>query len=108
MAFDMTIAASRRKDRINWNEQYLFRVVELQDLPCPSLEMIWEQFYEDPRIPPDQATAVIQELDLLDKFLRANPDPEINLPAWIATHARLREFFREAVQRNSMIITCSD
>jgi hypothetical protein len=60
MAFDMY--AGDMHEAIGNHEEFLFALIEENDVRFPVLLMIWADFYEDPRLSSAQANALIHEL----------------------------------------------
>lgn len=108
MAFDMQIAGTALVDQIDDDEEYLFILIEEHNLDCPILSAIWESFYEGPRIFPNQANSISEELALIDQLIKSTPKLRAEAQNWGNLHLRLKKFFAEASRLNAFIRCLSD
>ena len=98
MAFDMY--AGDRRERIESHEEFLFSLAS--DAPnYPELSALWENFYNSPRLSPQQANAVVHELIALLAANGGNTNKVLN-----SVVGRLLPFFSAAC-RNGHEIRCS-
>lgn len=108
MAFDMMIAKTGRRDRINHDEEYFLKLVHVEDLDCPNLYRIWDDFYKGPSLYPNHSAQILQELSVVDRFIQKVGVESIDVRQWFSLNSRLLAFFQEAVSESSMIYTESD
>ena len=104
----MKITKSGRKDKIDHDEEYILSLIEQHDLECPILGRIWEAFYDGPKIYPDLARSIVTELDLINAFLESHQEHNKAPKQWSLSYLRLRDFFSDASNNNSIIACISD
>jgi len=80
VAFDLI--AFNRRACIDHCDELLFDVATLAGVPGPTLERLWEKFYDGPRFTADESKALASELRALHQVIVANP--EIIQLAWEA------------------------
>lgn len=108
MALDMKLSDSSLTSEIDHDEEQYLRLMELNDLPCPNLCRIWEQFYDSPRIYHTDSSLILEELTCIDQFIRAATPEGISLAKWSKTYEKLSRFFDEASRTKSMVQCISD
>lgn len=98
MAFDMY--ADQLNENIEHNEEYIFSYInELDEFPL--LNWIWNQFYNSPRINPEQSNDIVHELIALSALHKS--DKQL-----INTIRRLLIFFSFCYKNKLTIKTASD
>jgi hypothetical protein len=80
VAFDLI--APNRRACIDGCDELLFNVATLAGVPGPTIEHLWEKFYDGPRFTADESKALASELRALHQVMVANP--EIIQLAWEA------------------------
>ncbi|MDB6135449.1 MAG: hypothetical protein JWM59_3692 [Verrucomicrobiales bacterium] len=102
----MTITGSGRKESIH-DEDFL-EIPHTEKLRCPELKRIYEAFYSDPIIYPNQSRSIVAELELLNITIFSKRLKFAGSGAWEQTYQRLKNFFSEAWETGSMIECQSD
>ena len=98
VAFDMY--ADQLNENIEHNEEYIFSYInELDEFPL--LNWIWNQFYNSPRINPEQSNDIVHELIALSALHKS--DKQL-----INTIRRLLIFFSFCYKNKLTIKTASD
>ena len=108
MALDMKLSDSSLTSEIHHDEEQFLRLIEVHDLPCPILDLIWEQFYDGPRIYHTDSALVVEELTLIDQFIESQRPESIDSTKWARTFAKLSKFFAEASNTKSTVQCISD
>lgn len=101
MAFDMYIADAL--ESIGHHEEFIFTLVEQDELRYPQLTAIWDQFYDGPILSPSQAGVVVHELiDLLTANGGTSNKPLTSVVL------RILPFFSKAYKTQSQVRCVSD
>jgi hypothetical protein len=79
--------------------ELLFDVATLAGVPGPTIERLWEKFYDGPRFTADESKALATELRALHQVMVANP--EIIQPAWEARPEAYRKNYAPRPAPNS-------
>ncbi len=78
VAFDLI--APNRRACIDGCDELLFNLATLAGVPGPTIEHLWQKFYDGPRFTADESKALASELRALHQVMVANP--EIIQLAW--------------------------
>ncbi len=101
MAFDMYLA--EKAEEISHHEESLLELIS-EDDDYPTLNWLWEEFYNGPAIRPELANQLVHELIRLKGVLKHDS----NNKQFLHTIDRLLPFFSNAYQSNQTIKCMSD
>lgn len=102
----MIMTGSSCRESIH-DEDFL-EITHTEKLKCPELKRIYQAFYSDPIIYPNQSRSIVGELDLLNVTILSKSLRFSGSADWEQTYHRLKNFFSEAWETGSMIECRSD